>query len=114
MSDFGRRTYVSGFAFHGSTDPEAVSHLVLKVIADIGMTPIFDKKIFEWTEDGVGYIHVQCLYESCVIADVWPKHNGGYLLVVSCKKYDLDAITKAMHDLGYMVVVAQDFPLWLL
>ncbi len=114
MSDFGKRSYVSGFAFEGPSDPEAVNDLVLKVIDAIGMTPIFDAKIFNWVEDGVGFIHVQCLYESCVLADVWPKHKGGYLLVVSCKKYDLEAVAKTMHDNGYMVVVARDFPLWLI
>lgn len=113
MSDFGRRTYVSGFGFEGPADPGDIDNLILKVIEAIGMTPIFDSKVFHWTEEGVGFIHVQCLYESCVMADVWPKHKGGYLFVISCKKYDLNTVADTMHKYGYKISVARDFPLWL-
>jgi hypothetical protein len=113
MSEFGKRSYISGFGFQGPCEPEAVNDLILKTIDAIGMTPIFDSKVFHWTEDGIGYIHVQCLYESCVLADVWPKHNGGYLFVISCKRYNLDDVVDEMHRNGYTITVAKDFPLWL-
>ena len=110
---FGKRCYVSGYAFTGPTDPEQINAAVLEVIESIGMTPIFDSKVFTWTEDGVGFIHVQCLYESFVAVDVWPKHLGGYLFVISCKPYDHDQVAKTMAANGFSIGVAKDFPLWL-
>lgn len=113
MTDFGRHSYVTGLSFTGPTDPKIINNLVLDVIDSINMTPIFDSKVFHWTEDGVGFIHVQCLYESCVLVDVWPKHEGGFMLVVSCKKYDLDPIVNTMHSHGFKPMVCRDFSLWL-
>ena len=111
--DFGKRSYISGFSFYGDVNPGTIERLINEVIPAIGMTPIFNKALFQWVEEGVGFIHVQCLYESCVLADAWPKHNGGYLIVVSCKPYDIGIVARVMRENNFTSLLCRDFNLWL-
>ena len=110
---FGDESFCKGVSFHGPSDPKDIEALILKVIEAIGMKPIFETTVYTWTEDGIGFISIQPLYESCVVVDYWPCHNGGYLYVMSCKDFNSDDVARALSDNGYKSLVGQRFKLWL-
>lgn len=110
---FGDESYSSGFSFHGPSEPDAIRDMVNEVIKSVGMSPIFEKTIYTWTEDGIGFIYIQPLYESCVVVDVWPCHNGGYLYVISCKSFNPDDVAKTLMKNGYSPVICQNSHLFL-
>lgn len=113
MRKFGDESFCKGVSFHGPSSPEDIERLILLVIKAIGMTPIFESKVYTWTEDNIGFISIQPLYESCVVVDYWPCHNGGYMYVVSCKDFDSEDVAKALHDNGYEPVVGKRLHLYL-
>jgi hypothetical protein len=56
---------------------------------------------------GVGYTHVQPIFESFLAWDTWSEHAGGYFIVFSCKAYEPQDVADILLD--YFEIVDRGF-----
>lgn len=62
-----------------------------QVTAAIGMSPVYDEKVWTYPVDGkggCGQTIVLPITESFLALDTWPDHRGAYLFICSCKPFD--------------------------
>ena len=91
--------HVSAFAVTGDVSLVRCGQLVAGVIKEIKMTMAHESVVFSYPvggKGGEGFSLVQPLVESFSVFDSWPNRKipGAYLVIASCKSYDIrDVIT---------------------
>jgi S-adenosylmethionine/arginine decarboxylase-like enzyme len=103
----GDHTFLCLYAVRGEIPKDKCAKLVDKIISAIGMHPIFKPKIWQYKDKSVGYIYTQPIYESMIYVDVWPKHDGAYLTVCSCKPFSAEKVVVVIEKAGLTVKNSQ-------
>jgi len=101
--EFGLDSQTLTIAIKGEVNVFRVRRLVNNIIDAIGMTPIFDAKIYEYPDD-IGFIYIQPIWESAIMFDGWPRHQGGFMWICSCKAIDQNKVLDVVRNSDYAAV----------
>ena len=102
----GLRVEMQAVAIRGTRTTEQWLELIDDIVRTAGMTPCGERAIWHYPEvcdGGVGPngdIIVQPITESFVALDIWPDHDGAYVLLCSCRPIPWDAVYKACERAG--------------
>lgn len=110
---FGERTQIMELACRG---PISLDHaeaipvtveMAREIVALLGMNCSHPVHVAEYPvgPDGTspGFIVVQCLYESLVYVDVWPRLQAFYLHCASCKEFDPEPVWDLLIGRGFAI-----------
>lgn len=106
MADLGSQMRMAAFTVQGELSAEKCGTLTNAIIAEIGMTVAYPPKIYDYPHDGkggVGFTYMQTITESFVVWDAWPEIGGAYLVICSCKPFNIDDV-KGMLERAELVV----------
>lgn len=73
----------------------------------IGMTPVCEAAVWNYPIEGrggVGMTAFQPLMESFIALDTWSDHDGAYLFIASCRKFDVSQLAKTIREFALGVV----------
>ena len=94
--DLGRKMFSQNIVLRGRLAEHNWIEFLQRAVTALGMTPSGDPTIWRYpTADGkggVGATICQPLTESFAVLDYWDDHDGAYLHISSCKRYDAPAI----------------------
>jgi S-adenosylmethionine/arginine decarboxylase-like enzyme len=91
MDDFGQRVWILGMSLQGSKSEGEWRTFLFEATRFLGMDPAGLPGIWRYPfkgKGGNGMTMMQPITESFLALDTWPDHNGVYLLINSCKKFD--------------------------
>lgn len=100
MTTLGKMLQIHAFALRGEGDN---LDALKRVVARVGMVEAFpgDEKV--WDYGKIGTVSVVPIIESFMAMDAWPEHGGKYLVVASCRPYEVDDVRAMCVELGYTV-----------
>lgn len=67
----------------------------------MGMRPVCEATVWNYPIDGrggFGMTAFQPLTESFIAVDTWPDHDGAYLFVASCRKFDVARLADTIRE----------------
>ena len=100
----GRRMYTQNIVLRGRLDADEWKAFLSECIAAMGMISGGDAAAWEYpTPDGRGgrgITVVQPMTESFIVVDAWPDHDGAYLHISSCRKFDVADLVKPVKSFG--------------
>jgi S-adenosylmethionine/arginine decarboxylase-like enzyme len=93
----GRSMHMHSFSLQGTSMPhENWRHLMNELVVAIGMRPVGAPASWHYpTEDGhggFGTTMIQPIIQSFLAVDTWPDHGAAYLIVCSCRRFDVQQI----------------------
>jgi hypothetical protein len=92
---FGDTLNMAAISIKGELTQERCDALVEGIIAAVGLQCIPGRILYKYPYDGGGgngFTMIQPITESFVAIDQWEDHNGGYLILCSCKNFDMEII----------------------
>jgi hypothetical protein len=96
MTEFGRRIYTQNVVLRGSLSEVQWRYFLVRAVQALGMTPAGAPAVWRYpTEDGKGgngMTACQPLTESFIVLDTWDQHDGAYLHISSCQKFDITGL----------------------
>lgn len=110
MNGFGSNVSVASFVVTGQLSQSMCATLTDLLIERIGMTVAYPPAVFDYPKDGkggVGFTYFQTITESFLVWDVWPKLDGAYLMVCSCKPFDSELVKSVILSVGLTVKSAE-------
>jgi hypothetical protein len=98
----GLSLYVTGYAFQGKVPTDKMTEILQKTVSFIGMdTAGLPPKIWyyplESGQGGQGETICQPLVESFLISDAWPDLDKIYVVLASCRKYNVCAVSSFLE-----------------
>ena len=119
--ELGKRAYMSVFALRALPSRidntrlpigEELATFIEKLVIDkIGMSSdgLFSAvwRFPAHEKGGVGFTHIQPIFESFIAWDTWSEHTGGYFVVFSCKEYEPQSVADVLLD--YFEIVDRGF-----
>lgn len=94
---------VSFWELRGSSilsDYKEMCKILRECVQNIGMTCVGEPHIQFYGKPEMGFTIMQCLQQSYIVYDVWPRYDYGNLVVNSCKTYDLEEIDLFLRNLN--------------
>ncbi len=102
MIEFGRRIYTQNVVLRGALSEEKWRAFLVAAVKAFGMTTAGDPAVWKYpTEDGKGgsgMTACQPLTESFIVLDTWDAHDGAYLHISSCQRFDVTALTEPARE----------------
>jgi len=103
----GRLMQFRAFSLKGKQTKQQWRTLLYGVATAIDMESADQPAVWTYpTKDGAGGNgHTMCLpiTTSFICLDTWPDHDGAYLVVCSCRKFDPRALREFLHKYGLVV-----------
>lgn len=110
MPKLGRRMWSQNFALRGRLTSEQWEWLLRDCALAMGMTPAGHSAKWSYpTHDGKGGFGTticQPMTESFIVIDTWPDHDGAYLHVASCQKFDPASLISPARRAGIEIGLA--------
>ena len=107
MADLGRRMYSQNIVLRGRLGNIDWRVLMRTCIEAMGMKP--GGAAASWfypTDDGKGgegATICQPMTDSFMVVDTWPDHDGAYLHISSCVRFDVSALLAPIHRAGLAI-----------
>lgn len=103
----GRSMHFHSFALAGVLSTAQWHELLDETTQAIGMTPHEPAMVWDYpTSDGAGGCGatiVRPITESFLAVDAWPDHSGAYLIVCSCRQFDVHAVKHVLNKWGLAI-----------
>lgn len=99
----GKRMHSQSFALHGRMDESAWRQFLVDCAEAMAMTPAGAPAIWNYPVDGKGgsgKTILQPITESFLVIDTWPDHDGAYLFVCSCRRFDAAQLQAPIQKWG--------------
>ncbi len=94
----GRSMHMHSFSLQGTSMPhENWRRFLDELVKAIGMRPVGMPAMWHYPTErgghgGFGTTMIQPITESFLAVDTWPDHGGAYLIVCSCRRFDVQQI----------------------
>jgi hypothetical protein len=101
--ELGKLMHFGGFSVGGDLPEEVWKDLILSVVDEVGMTVVHRMESWSYPVDGKGGTGItlfQPITESFIALDIWPDHKGAYLMVCSCRYFDIGVVQDVIKDFG--------------
>jgi hypothetical protein len=105
-ASLGMRMHSQSLVLRGRLTSEDWKAFLAECAKAMGMTPVCDAVVWEYPIEGKGGSGItafQPIVESFIALDTWSSHDGAYLFIASCRKFDVSQLVKPI----------QRFALWL-
>lgn len=92
---FGKELSTQPVALRGVLSTPSWRAFLVECARALDMHPIADPAVWEYPMDskgGVGTTIVQPITESFLAIDTWSDHQGAYLIVASCRRFEMSAL----------------------
>ena len=105
--DLGRRMYTADFCLPVLIGEEQGMNIANELATVLEMTPI--EHSHTWTypvgeyKGGWGFTFVQPITESFIAIDSYLNHPACYVMIRSCKQFNIDRVRALFEDLNYPV-----------
>lgn len=100
--DLGRRMFTQNIVLRGRLAEHNWIEFLQRAVKALGMTPAGDPTVWRYPTEsgkgGVGATICQPLTESFAVLDYWDDHDGAYLHISSCKRFDVIAIAEPASE----------------
>ena len=100
--------WMSAYSLHGEMSPNAWTEFIKKLTLAIGMTPNGEPAAWQYPTHcgagGSGQTILQAITESFIVIDTWPFHKGAYILICSCKPFELDPLYALIREYKLEIV----------
>lgn len=114
MPKLGRRMYTQNYVLRGCLDDHptqldgsAWKAFLIHCVAAMGMTTAGEAAVWSYPTDdgkgGEGMTVCQPMTESFIVVDTWPAHDGAYLHVSSCRKFDPSSLIEPVRAAGLAI-----------
>ena len=107
LDDLGSRLLLAGFSVRGPVDQPMAERLLADLALNMEVSPVHSPTIYCYPsggKGGTGFTLIQPITESFLAVDAWPDHGGAYLVLASCKWFDVDVVERVLNLLGLTVV----------
>lgn len=104
----GSSTYFAMISFKDcSMDKLKCRALVDSIVKEIEMSKAHEPIFFDYPFDGKGdgFIYMQPIIESFISMDYWDSLRGGYLMVSSCKKFEIQSVIALLNKDSFIQVL---------
>ena len=107
MSELGEHMMSIRIVVHGKLTKHGIIQITEELIESVGLSPTPGATFCNYPingKGGVGFTYFQPITESFIAWDVWPKLNGAYLIICSCKLVWVQEIKKVLNNSGLKIV----------
>jgi hypothetical protein len=107
----GRHVQVHHFVMHGQLTIDQWLGFIADVVATIDMECSGEPVVRQYPIDGKGGYGAtifQAITTSYIVLDTWPQHNGAYLALASCKKFNPLAVRGFIANKVYPLLLISD------
>lgn len=102
--DLGKRLFTTGLTLRGRLTVSAWRVFLDELTRAMGMAVAGDPATWYYPlEDGkggTGMTMIQPITESFLALDTWPDHGGAYLMICSCKSFNLADVDRVCGSHG--------------
>jgi hypothetical protein len=95
MSKFGEELQMIAISFKKQMSQPLCEKITEEIVNKIGLhcIPGLIKYSYPYeSKGGKGYTLIQPITESMVAWDIWTDHKGGYLFLISCKRFNPEEV----------------------
>lgn len=107
MPKLGRRMFSQNIVLRGRLAAEGWNELLRECLTAMGMTPAGEPAFWRYPTDegkgGYGMTICQPMTESFVVVDTWPDHDGAYLHISSCMRFDPAKLVVPVRAAGLVI-----------
>lgn len=101
ITALGKRMHSQSFVLRGRMADSDWKLFLAEVTKEMGMTPVCEAAVWNYPIDGKGgsgMTAFQPITESFIALDTWSSHNGAYLFIASCRKFDATQLFKTIRN----------------
>jgi S-adenosylmethionine/arginine decarboxylase-like enzyme len=105
--DLGSRLLLAAFAVRGTVDEERAKQIIDSIIETIGVSRAHTAITYPYPIDGkggTGFTVLQPITESFLAVDSWPDHGGAYVVIASCKWFEVELVRETLQGLGLHII----------
>lgn len=103
----GKEMHSQSFVVRGSLPIDEWKAFLASIVSAVGMTPAGSAAVWEYPtvdgKGGTGWTICQPLVESFSVLDIWSDHDGAYLQISSCRKFDSAAAIAPVRRAGLVI-----------
>jgi S-adenosylmethionine/arginine decarboxylase-like enzyme len=105
MGNLGKVMNLQAYSLVGKMNVGEWSEMLMELCEAMDMHPVLEGP-YQWTypteegKGGFGMTMVLPITESFIALDTWPDHKGAYLMICSCRPFDVHKIKKVLKVYG--------------
>jgi hypothetical protein len=110
MSKLGEHMMSIRIAVHGKITKHGIIRITEEIIKSVGLSPARGAMFCNYPingKGGFGFTYFKAITESFIAWDVWPKLNGAYLIICSCKLIWVHEIKRVLENSGLKIANMQ-------
>lgn len=103
----GKLMHSQSFVVRGRLSIEEWKLFMASIVESVGMTSAGQAAVWEYPtiegKGGLGWTICQPLVESFSVLDIWSDHDGAYLQISSCRKFDPASVIAPVRRAGLVI-----------